>query len=139
MKIGSFNSFNNHPTPSRMPFYTFEVNWPNCLIKEGIQYPERWSESWSDDIPSIEELTSSCHHSTPIHHHHVTPLSPMDNPIIIPLLSSLCRSPSYLSCRLAEMQTILVLGVQSRVSEAFGHLNRSQRKGKEAQRLQELL
>ena len=29
--------FDNHPTPSRMPLYTLEGNWPNCLIKEGIQ------------------------------------------------------------------------------------------------------
>ena len=34
----------------------------------------------------------------------------MDNPITIPLLSSLCGSPSSLSCRLAEMKTIVVLG-----------------------------
>ena len=32
------------------------------------------------------------------------------NPIIIPTLSSLCRPPSYLSCRLAEIQKILVMG-----------------------------
>ena len=37
MKIGSYNLFNNHPTPSRMPLYTLEKNWPNCLIKEGVQ------------------------------------------------------------------------------------------------------
>ena len=27
----------NHPTPSRMPLYTLEENWPNGLINEGIQ------------------------------------------------------------------------------------------------------
>ena len=43
----------------------------------------------SDDLPPSEELTPSCHHDTPLHHHCVTPLSPMDNPIIIPPLSSL--------------------------------------------------
>ena len=38
------------------------------------------------------------------------PPLPMYNPIIIPPLSSLCRSPSSLSCRLAKIQTIVVLG-----------------------------
>ena len=58
-----------------------------------------------------------------------SPPSPMHNPIIIPPLSSLCRSPSSLSCGLAEIQTIVVLGGQSGFSGAFVRLNWSRWKG----------
>ena len=108
-----------------MPFNILGGNWPNCLIKEGIQQPERWSESWSDDLPSSEELPSSfhratslhhhrCHHVTPLHHHHhhyyVTPLPPMYNPIIILPLSYLCISPSSLRCRLNLNSSKIISG-----------------------------
>ena len=51
------------------------------------------------------------------------PLPPIYNPIILPPLSSLCISSSSLKCRLAEMQTIVVLGERLGALGAFDRLN----------------
>ena len=69
----------------------------------------RSNPEWRANIimsPCHPSPSSSCYPSLP----------PIYNPIIIPPLSPLCRSPSSLRCRLAEMQTIVVMGERSGAS-----------------------
>ena len=79
----------------------------DTVAREIIQILKwRSTPEWRANI-----IVSPCHPSpsSPCH----PPLPPIYNPIIIPLLSSLCRSPSSLRCWLSDMQTIVVLGERS--------------------------
>ena len=78
--------------------------WRDTVAREMIRILKWWSTpKWRANIimsPCHPYPSSSCH----------PPLPPIYNSIIIPPLSSLCRSPSSLRCRLSEMKTINSVG-----------------------------
>ena len=135
----SSNLFNNHPTPPRMSLYTLGklselLNQRREIVdRETIRIMNcRSTIKWRSNIimspfHSSPSSSSSCH-----------PLLPIENPIIIPPISYLCRSHSPLNFSLSEMQTIVVMGERLGIFGAFGRLNISWRKVVEGQKLQEL-
>ena len=76
----------------------------------------KWQSTikWRSNI-----IMSPCHLSPSSSSSSFHPLPLMEHPIIIPPISYLCRSPSYLSCIISEMQTILVLRGVSVASGVF--------------------
>ena len=83
------------------------IKWKDTIIMSPCQ--PYLSSSSSSCPPFPLSSLSSCQ-----------PIPPMDNPIIIANLSYLCRSPSSLRYRLAEMQTIVVLEEQLGALGEFG-------------------